>query len=64
MSTKATVELPDEVFAKTFWAWFLDGGGEDGFVDMLAMNDLITEDNWIELDFVEETRTITFKLER
>ena len=32
---KITIEVPDELTASVWWAWYLDGGGDDGFLASL-----------------------------
>lgn len=51
---KITIEVPDEEYAEIWWGWYLDGGGDQGFMASLE-NEGIEFGN---MDWKEETRTI------
>lgn len=44
-----TIRMPEKWF-DAFWGWWLDGGGEDGFMDSIEVDEGIDQDQFNDWD--------------
>ena len=58
---KITIEVPDEDHAEVWWAWYLDGGGDEGFLASLEESELYDTDDY-DMDWDTDERIIRYEL--